>query len=156
MLLVDYRCQSCNGTTEHRVNSPIPDWMTCPTCRSQARRIYSPIGLGARIPASTSPKTANSDEALCQKNPWVPGLCHMTPDAGRAWVARARGDTRTLDRELERQERARQDNPGHVPDPISHDHSKRDHSTHAHGEAGHSTHTHDAIAGARPSIEGRP
>jgi hypothetical protein len=56
----------------------------------------------------------------------------MTPDAARTWVARARGDNRSLDRELERQERSLKENAGPVADPVSHDHGHPQGSGHEH------------------------
>jgi hypothetical protein len=63
----------------------------------------------------------------------------MTPDAGRAWVARARRDNRALDRELERQERSLTLGGGVVADPMSHDHG------HAH------SHTCDPAQNSAPA-----
>ncbi|MBN9110703.1 MAG: hypothetical protein J0I34_18230 [Pseudonocardia sp.] len=48
----------------------------------------------------------------------------MTPEAGRAWVARARGDNRTLDRELAAQEAAAAVRAPKLEDVLSHNHSR--------------------------------
>ncbi|MGH9098838.1 MAG: hypothetical protein ACRDV8_01230 [Acidimicrobiales bacterium] len=61
-------------------------------------------------------------------NPDVPGLCHMTPAAGRAWLARARNDGRALDRELERQEKEGGMSPPTIDDVVSHHHFHPGHS----------------------------
>ncbi len=48
----------------------------------------------------------------------------MTPDAGRAWVARVRGDNRTLERELAAQEAAAAVRTPKLEDVLSHSHSR--------------------------------
>lgn len=132
MILVDYRCDRCHGVSEHRVHAPAPATVPCPACRAPARRRFAAVGLLRGTPAP-APQPRTAPRALCRDNPDVPGLCHMTPDAARAWVARARGDNRTLDRELARQERAQRENPGAVVDPVSHDHSAVHHPTERNG-----------------------
>jgi putative FmdB family regulatory protein len=131
VILVDYHCAECGGRFEHLVRNPVPASVDCPACRAPARRRFSPVGLVGRAaapPSSAPTRPRAGRRALCQDNPDVPGLCHMTEDAGRMWVARARKDNRSLDRELERQERARSDHPGVVPEPVSHDHGTGRHS----------------------------
>ncbi len=128
-VLVDYACPACSGRVEAWVPTPAPPVGTCPACGSQSRRVWSPVGLssgsGTAEPAVTS---THPVRPLCATNPDVPGLCHMSPSAGRAWVARARGDGRALDRELARQERAAAITAPTVSDVLSH--------THGHADAG--------------------
>ncbi|MGH3069666.1 MAG: hypothetical protein ACRDOH_23140 [Streptosporangiaceae bacterium] len=122
MILVDYRCPRCGGLTERLVPSPPPENLPCPACRAPAVRKFSPVGLvrrGGPAPAPAAP----GRRPACSAYPDVPALCHMEPSAARAWVARARGDNRALDRELERQDRTRRERPDQVPDPVHHDHS---------------------------------
>lgn len=52
----------------------------------------------------------------------VPGLCHMSEDAGRMWVAKYRGDSRAVDREAERQETRAKEKPFTLDDAITHTH----------------------------------
>lgn len=141
-LLVDYRCDRCLGRTEEWVPSPVPATKPCPACGGPAKRAWSPVGFlratavssgstvssGRDAPAGRA-EAAPSAEPLCVRNPDVPGLCHMSPSAGRAWLARARKDNRALDRELERQERAAAARPPTLADAVAHDHG------HGHGPA---------------------
>jgi hypothetical protein len=53
----------------------------------------------------------------------------MSPAAGRAWLARARGDNRALERELSRQETAAAAGPLRLSDVVAHTHTH----THHHG-----------------------
>ncbi len=46
----------------------------------------------------------------------------MSETAGRAWVARYRGDNRALDVELDRQEKAARIKPPTIADAITHHH----------------------------------
>jgi len=131
MILVDYRCDNCLGTSEHLVSNPVPATVSCPACLSSARRRFAPVGLSGRASAPVD-QPVQSNRALCRDNPDVPGLCHMTPDAARTWVARARKDNRALERELAYQERTLKENPGKVLEPVSHTHG------HGHGH-GHDT-----------------
>lgn len=135
MIIVDYRCESCDGLSEHFVSNPAPPTMQCPACRAPATRRFSAVGLSGRAAAPVEHKPAKSDRALCLDNRDVPGLCHMTPAAARTWVARARGDNRSLDRELERQERSLKETAGPVADPVSHDHGHSHGGEHAHAHA---------------------
>lgn len=64
----------------------------------------------------------------------------MSPEAGRLWVARARKDSRSLEREIERQERAVAD--GSAPPVLSigghhHHHHPSDGHDHHGPESGH-------------------
>ena len=132
-VLVDYVCRSCRGRTEAWVSSPPPAIGTCPACGAESRRAWAAVGtLKARSPERSAPRsTRRAAEALCVRNPDVPGLCHMSEAAGRAWVARARRDNRALDRELQRQERSAAEKPPTMGDVIAHDHG--------HGHEGNST-----------------
>lgn len=134
-ILVDYACPGCLGRHEARVASPPPRTRRCPTCGCEAVRSWSPVGIlrggvtGA--PEGTNPVAPRDlSRPLCASNPDVPGLCHMSPEAGRLWVARAHKDSRSLERELERQERAVSD--GSAPPVLSiggHHHSHHHHSS---------------------------
>jgi hypothetical protein len=133
-ILVDYRCRTCGGRAEFRVGSPPPGTRTCPACGADAVRAWGPVSaLTKRAPSSdrppTAPHRAESAPPLCVANPDVPGLCHMSRAAGRAWVARARGDNRALERELEHQETAAATSPPKRADVLAHSHS------HSHGES---------------------
>lgn len=135
MIIVDYRCEACDGVAEHFVSNPAPPTMRCPACQAPARRRFAAVGLSGRAAPPTERRPAASDRALCLDNRDVPGLCHMTPDAARTWVARARGDNRSLDRELERQERSLKETAGPAADPVSHDHGHAHGTGHGHGHA---------------------
>ncbi|MGQ0481944.1 MAG: hypothetical protein ACT4O0_13115 [Pseudonocardia sp.] len=134
MILVDYRCDNCLGTSEHLVSNPVPPTVSCPACLSSARRRFAPVGLGGRAAAPVD-RPVQSNRALCRDNPDVPGLCHMTPDAARTWVARARRDNRALERELAHQERTLKENPGKVLEPVSHTHGPTHGHGHGHGRS---------------------
>ena len=124
-ILVDYVCPTCAGRFEARVAIPPPTSRDCPACGSTARRAWAPVGLsrgGASAPAG--PRAATAEPSLCTRNPDVLGLCHMTPDAGRAWVARVRGDNRTLERELAKQEAAAAVRTPKLDDVLSHSHAR--------------------------------
>jgi hypothetical protein len=141
-VLVDYRCTQCAGVTEQRVPPPPPAQRACPACGGIARRVFAPAGVigrsrppaGMPAPGTGAPSGSGSarpdrggasgpDAAvpLCLRYRDVPGLCHMAPSAARAWIARARGDNRALDRELERQERAASEGSGGPP-VVTHHH----------------------------------
>ncbi|HLI39906.1 MAG TPA: zinc ribbon domain-containing protein [Streptosporangiaceae bacterium] len=141
-VLVDYRCTRCAGVTEQRVPAPPPPQRACPACGGIARRVFAPVGVIGRsrppagVPAPGTGAPAGSGSArpdrggargpgaaapLCLRYRDVPGLCHMAPSAARAWIARARGDNRALDRELERQEQAAGEGSGGPP-VVTHHH----------------------------------
>jgi hypothetical protein len=126
-ILVDYVCRTCTGRVEAWVPSPAPAQRDCPACGAAATRAWAPVGMvsgrSSRARPERAPTASPSPDPLCIRNPDVPGLCHMSPSAGRAWVARARGDNRALDRELERQERAAKVSPPTLADVVAHDHS---------------------------------
>lgn len=109
MILVDYRCVSCDATTESLTATTPPLRQTCARCGDTARRRYTTAGLAGRATAPAAGSTA------CVDNPDVPGLCHVGPEAKRTLIARHRGDTDTLAREQQRQ-RAEFERSG-PPDP---------------------------------------
>lgn len=132
---VDYRCATCGGVAEHAVASPPPPERPCVACGSPAKRLFAPIGLrrsqrsaGAAIPGELpgSGAARGASDAMCLNAPAVPGICHMQPDAARAWVARARRDNRTLERELERQERGLAETGKPLAEPVAHGHHHHD------------------------------
>jgi hypothetical protein len=135
-ILVDYRCRGCGATGETFVTSPAPTHLPCDSCGGERQRRWSPVGMISRTPEPrTAParpaptRPSRAADSLCAQNPDVPGLCHMSPSAGRAWVARYRGDGRALDAELGRQEQAAAIAKPTMADAISHEHS---HAGHAH------------------------
>src|SRR3954452_869511 len=124
-VLVDYVCRACNGRVEAWVSSPPPATRACPACGVPARRAWAAVGMVSRraaSPEAASGAAPRTSDPLCVRNPDVPGLCHMSPSAGRAWVARARGDNRALDRELERQEKVAAVTPPTLADVVAPDH----------------------------------
>lgn len=126
-ILVDYVCRGCDGRVEAWVASPPPAVGTCPACGAESRRGWAPIGTLTSRPrteaAGPSARSGGRRAApLCASNPDVPGLCHMSPAAGRTWVARARRDNRSLERELARQEKAAAVVPPTLADITAHDH----------------------------------
>jgi hypothetical protein len=123
-IIVDYRCGDCGVLGEVYVTSPVPSQRVCEFCGGESRRRWSPVGMISRGPDNPpqSP-SAGSMRTLCADNPDVPGLCHMSPSAGRAWVARYRGDNRALDAELGRQEKAAAASTPTMADAISHEHT---------------------------------
>ncbi|SDY87014.1 FmdB family zinc ribbon protein [Herbiconiux ginsengi] len=123
-IIVDYRCVDCGSTGEAYLASPPPSTLSCAACGGESRRRWSPVGMISRAPdAPPAPKRAPGNRSLCAENPDVPGLCHMSPAAGRAWVARARGDNRALDAELAAQEKAAAVTKPTMADAISHEHT---------------------------------
>jgi hypothetical protein len=111
---VDFRCEACGFVTEHHCPSPPPAYLPCTRCGDRARRVFSTFSV-RRAPSSSSSRTvsAPTDHArLCAANPDIPGLCTLSPTAGRALVARARGDNRALEREIAYQEKMHKEQPG--------------------------------------------
>ena len=129
--------------------APAPSVRSCPACGAEAHRRFGGAllrgvsGPAAKAPVETPP--------LCQTNPSVPGLCHMIPSAARSWAARARGDNRTLERELARQESSLSSgNP--VASPVSHDHSPG--HTHGHGHSHSHSKATDAAGMGQAAVQG--
>lgn len=60
--------------------------------------------------------------SLASRYPHLPGLCHMSPSAGRMWVAKYTGDGRAVDREHERQEQVAKDKAPTISDVAAHEH----------------------------------
>lgn len=134
-ILVDYRCDTCGDLAEAFVATPAPSTRACAKCDGVGRRTWSPVGLmtggrDAKPPAPSAPR-ARARKPLCATNPGIPGLCHMSESAGRAWIARARGDHRALDRELARQEQAAKESVPTMSDAVTHSHFPGDAHTHA-------------------------
>lgn len=134
MVIIDYRCRACGVLSEAFVASPAPAHHACAGCGGVADRRWSSAGL---MPgkAETAPAPRRAGGPLCATAPDVPGLCHMSETAGRAWIARARGDHRALDAEYARQERSAQHRKPSVADAISHGHHHAGHEAapaHAH------------------------
>lgn len=127
-ILVDYRCRSCAVRFERWVSTPAPHLLVCHVCGEDASRAWSPVALGGRARAVREPgidaaMSGSPATPLCVTNPDVPGLCHMSPSAARTWLARARKDSRGLEREIARQEQAAKAAPPRLEDVISHTHS---------------------------------
>lgn len=132
-IIVDYLCPDCGSRAEAFVVHPVPSSRACDSCGGESRRRWSPVGIVSRAPdtppAPARPAPTRPARSLCADNPDVPGLCHMSPTAGRTWVARYRGDHRALDAELEKQQKAAAVSPPTMADAISHEHS---HAAHTH------------------------
>jgi CubicO group peptidase (beta-lactamase class C family) len=132
MIVVDYACRECGATSEQWLASPPPATVSCHGCGGSASRRWSPIGLSrtttsgpsARVDRDAAP--ANTDAAggrpLCARYPQVPGLCHMSPTAGRVWVARYLQDHRALDAELGRQQSTPRETAPTMNDAVTHHH----------------------------------
>ena len=106
-ILVDYACAACGGRSEIWVDSPVPAHATCPACGTRARRAWSPVGLarqhritrdGPAPPVGEPAPGQRSDAPLCARNPDIPGLCHLSPEAAR--TAEDAGDIRVLAQRL--------------------------------------------------------
>jgi len=69
---------------------------------------------------------------MCQQYPQIPGLCHMSESAQRMWVAKATRNSRAIDREQERQEKAAAISPPKLADVLTHQH----HEPSSHGAVG--------------------
>jgi DNA-directed RNA polymerase subunit RPC12/RpoP len=121
VILVDYRCVTCRGRVERLVSTPPPTELPCPACGDRAQRCYRPVSLSG---AAGPPSAGGCDRwaPSCREYPDIPGLCHITPSAARAWVARALGDNRRLERELQRQETALRECGGSAGEPVRRDH----------------------------------
>lgn len=108
---VDYRCRSCGWAAERRVASPPP--AASPVAPVGGRPIAcgppsaSWAGLASRRAAPPPP---GGPDCLAHRD--IPGLCTLSPTAARSLVARVRGDSRALDRELAYQERMQREAPG--------------------------------------------
>ena len=132
-IIVDYRCAEC-GVHEAFVEVPAPPQRDCAKCGGISQRRWSSVGIISRSPEPTpSAAPQKSGASLCAMNPDVPGLCHMSETAGRAWIARYRGDNRALDAEFTRQEKAAAFKTPTMDDAITHNHR---HGTSAHEPAG--------------------
>ncbi len=123
-ILVDYRCRDCGTRAEHWAPSPPPAAVGCAECGGEARRLFAAIGLSGARPAAPDPPTSSTRKSptLCQQYPQIPGLCHMSESAGRMWVAKATRNSRALDREQERQEKAAGVKAPTLADAITHSH----------------------------------
>lgn len=124
-ILIDYQCRDCGTRSEHWTPSPPPDAVACGSCGAESQRLFAAVGLsGTRSPSETAPASAGSGKGptMCQQYPQIPGLCHMSESAQRMWVAKATGNSRAIDREQERQEKAAAVSPPTMADAISHNH----------------------------------
>jgi putative FmdB family regulatory protein len=117
VIIVDYDCPSCGRRTERVVPTPPPASVACRSCGTAMRRIISAASLIGRA-AAPVPRRRRASPPPCDTNPDIPGLCFVDPAYAPMVIARARGDNRSLDRELERQERALSENPDGLPDPF--------------------------------------
>jgi hypothetical protein len=111
-VIVDYRCRACGSTVERVVPSPPTPAVPCETCGGTARRSWGPMALGGRARQPSIEPAAAATGPLCRTNQDIPGLCSFSPTAARAFVARARGDNRALERELAYQEHMQKESPG--------------------------------------------
>lgn len=135
MILVEYACTSCSSRSEHFVQHPIPATLACEWCTGEARRTWRTAGLTG---TSAAPKAEPGGiDVSCRANPDIPALCHLTPAARRRLIAKARGDNRSLEREIEWQEKHVKDHGGApAADVVNHDHSHGHSHGHAHGDGG--------------------
>lgn len=123
-VLVDYQCRGCGARAEHWAPSPPPASVPCTSCGAESRRLFAAVGLsGTRAPVETVPASgAGRGPTMCQQYPQIPGLCHMSESAQRMWVAKATRNSRAVDREQERQEKAAALKPPTMADAITHQH----------------------------------
>lgn len=124
-ILIDYECRACGHRTEQWTPSPPPVAVSCGACGAESRRLFAAVGLsGTRAPSESAPTSAGSTKGptMCQQYPQIPGLCHMSESAQRMWVAKATKNSRAVDREQERQEKAAAVSPPTMADAISHHH----------------------------------
>ena len=125
-ILVDYLCEACGTRAEHWTPSPPPASVSCGSCGAEGRRLFAAVGLsGAPAPAdpaAPSRSPARSGPSMCQQYPQIPGLCHMSESAARMWVAKATRNSRAVDREQERQERAAAVKAPTMADVLTHQH----------------------------------
>lgn len=121
MILVDYVCGDCAVVHEKWTPSPPAGTDVCPSCGRAARRRWTPVRLGGSVapPAAAPPSRSGP---MCRRYPQVPGLCHMSEDAGRMWVAKYLQDHRTVDVELAKQEARAAEKPPVLADAITHQH----------------------------------
>jgi putative FmdB family regulatory protein len=120
-ILNDYRCADCGVRAEYWTERPAPSSLSCEACGGETRRLFSGVRLGGRAQAPEPPRAA-AKPSMCSRYPMVPGLCHMSEDAGRMWVAKYTGDSRAIDREAEQQEVKAKEKPFVLEDAISHNH----------------------------------
>ena len=121
-ILNDYRCTGCGTIREHWTERPAPSVLFCQECGADSTRLFSAVAL-ARGESVTNAGKVAPRTSLCTRYPMVPGLCHMSEDAGRMWVAKYRGDSRAIEVESERQEVKFKEKPLSVTDAITHTHS---------------------------------
>jgi putative FmdB family regulatory protein len=123
-ILVDYQCRTCGTRAEHWAPSPPPASVSCGSCGAESRRLFAAVGLsGARSAPSEPPASSTrTGPTLCQQYPQIPGLCHMSESAGRMWVAKATRNSRAVDREQERQEKAAAVKAPTMANVITHQH----------------------------------
>ncbi len=123
-ILVDYECRGCGSRIERWTPSPPPGSVSCPACGAESRRLFAAVGLsGTRPPSETAPaSTTRTGPTMCQQYPQIPGLCHMSESAQRMWVAKATKNSRAVDREQERQEKAAAVRAPSITDVITHQH----------------------------------
>ena len=111
---VDYGCERCGRVEEFARRAPSVT-RTCSACGGTAKRRWTTFGIGrvrsgdsavasdGPTPAPPSAGSGKLGPDLCRSNSGVPGLCLLGESAGRALVARAKGDGRALEREQQRQ-----------------------------------------------------
>ncbi|MBJ7358716.1 hypothetical protein [Nocardioides sp.] len=123
-ILVDYQCGTCGTRAEHWTPSPPPASVSCASCGAEGRRLFAAVGLsGAPAPAPAAPASSTRrGPSMCQQYPQIPGLCHMSESAARMWVAKATRNSRAVDREQERQEKAAAVKAPTMADVITHHH----------------------------------
>ena len=110
---VDYSCGRCGRVEELALEVPSAT-TTCSACGGTAKRRWTTFNIGRKRSGDTAvtsdggtaggtARRGKPGSDLCRSNPGVPGLCLLGESAGRALVARSRGDGRSLEREQQRQ-----------------------------------------------------
>lgn len=120
-ILFEYMCAGCSAQSEHMLEAPAPEQLMCPWCGQTARRTWRTAGLVGGVAPKVEPRSAIN--ASCAANPDIPALCHLSPDARRRLVAKARGDNRSLEAEIKRQEDHLAQRGTPLASVVSHDHS---------------------------------
>ena len=124
-ILVDYQCRGCGDRAEHWTPSPPPDSVSCRSCGAEGRRLFAAVGLsGAPAPASEPPASSTQqgpvDVPAVPPDPRpLPHVRVRRPHVGRQGTR----NSRAVDREQERQERAAAVKAPTMDDAITHHHA---------------------------------
>lgn len=121
VILVDYRCRDCRVLAEYWTPSPPPQEMSCHLCGAVAKRVFAGLKLvgSTRETAGEAPRVARQGGSGCAAHPALPGMCTLTESAARMLSARARNDTKAIESELARQEKAAAVRPPTLSDVVA-------------------------------------